>query len=383
MHGAPGSSMGKRRRLKLALLCGGRSGEHEVSLVSAACVHRALDPKRYDVYPIIISHRGEWRLAQAPEVTGPMKSGRRDPVVRLGGGMRPRLHVDGRSHPIEPDVFFPVMHGPYGEDGTIQGLLEMCGAPYVGAGVLASAVGMDKIAMKAVFEQAGLNVSPYIGFTSERWRNERIRIEEQILERLDLPCFIKPANSGSSVGITKVKKIEHLARAITEAFRYDRRVVAERAIIGREIECSVIGNARPEASLPGEVRPHREFYDYWDKYIGGRTQLIVPAKLPVETVEQIRSAAIRAYQAVDCEGMARVDFFLEEHGVCGHGKIYVNEINTIPGFTDISMFSKMWASSGLSYPKLLDRLVDLAFDRHRRRSKLSTVWKQGAKLVRS
>ncbi|MEW6369151.1 MAG: D-alanine--D-alanine ligase family protein [Acidobacteriota bacterium] len=371
--------MGRVNRLTVGLVCGGRSGEHEVSLVSGASVYRALDPRRYRVIPIVISHEGRWHLVQPPSETGPFLLRPTDPEVLLAAGPRPVLRVRRRGRYVTHavDLFFPVLHGPYGEDGTIQGLFEMCGAAYVGAGVLGSAIGMDKLVMKAMFEKAQLSVAPYVGFTTEEWRRDRIRIEERILRELGLPCFIKPANSGSSVGITKVKEVDDLASAITEAFRFDRKVVAEKAVVGKEIECSVLGNARPEASLPGEVIPSREFYDYQDKYLGGQTRFVLPAGVSAELTEAIRRAAIAAYRAADCSGMARVDFFLGADGV-----LYVNEINTIPGFTNISMYPKMWQTSGVPYARLLDRLIRLAVARFREKSRLRTVWKQGKSLVK-
>ncbi len=372
-----------RKRLTVGLVCGGRSGEHEVSLVSAASVYRALDPHSYRVIPIAISQDGSWRLAQPPAAQGPILLRGSDPRLILSPGPKPRLciHKGGKDTMIGIDVFFPVLHGPYGEDGTIQGLFEMCGASYVGAGVLASAIGMDKIAMKAVFETAGLNVAPYVGFTITEWKKNRIPIEERIIGELDLPCFIKPGNSGSSVGISKVKTVEELGEAVTEAFRFDRKVIAERTIVGQEIECSVLGNDEPIASLPGEVIPCHEFYDYWDKYIGGRTQLIIPADLPKETITVVREAAIRAYRALDCAGMARVDFFLAHGDASPSKRLYINEINTIPGFTDISMYPKLWAATGIPYPRLLDRLIDLACKRNREKLRLKTTWKQGTILA--
>ena len=372
--------MSRVSRLTVGLVCGGRSGEHEVSLVSGASVYRALDPRRYRVIPIVISHQGRWHLVQPPGDDAAFLLRSTDPEVLLAAGPRPLLRVPrggGRYVTRAVDAFFPVLHGPYGEDGTIQGLFEMCGAPYVGAGVLGSAIGMDKVAMKAIFEKAHLNVAPYVGFTTEEWRRDRIRIEERILRELGLPCFIKPANSGSSVGITKVKDVDDLAPAIITALRFDRKVVAEKAIVGKEIECSVLGNAEPEASLPGEVIPSREFYDYHDKYLGGQTRFVLPAAVPAETTEAIRKAAIAAYRATDCSGMARVDFFLDADGV-----LYVNEINTIPGFTNISMYPKMWQTSGIPYAKLLDRLIRLAIARFKDRSRLKTTWRQGESLVK-
>ncbi len=376
--------MTHRGKLTVGLVCGGRSGEHEVSLLSAASVYRAFDPRRYRVVPIGIDQDGTWRMVHPPGEVGPIRLRRGDPEVVLAPGRRPRIRYrhHGRETVIDIDVFFPVLHGPYGEDGTIQGLFEMCGAPYAGAGVLASSVGMDKIAMKAVFEKARLTVAPYVGFTVEDWKHRRIQIEEQVLETLDLPCFIKPSNSGSSVGISKVKKIEQLGAAITEAFRYDRKVLAERAVIGKEIECSVLGNDNPRASLPGEVIPSREYYDYWDKYIGGKTKFKIPADLPGDTVARVQEAAVAAYRAVDCSGMARVDFFLEPADAVHHERLYVNEINTIPGFTNISMYPKLWEVSGLSYKELIDELIDLALRRFAQKSKLRTTCQQGRKLLK-
>jgi len=374
-----------RKKLTVGLVFGGRSGEHEVSLHSAASVYRSLNPSTYRVVPILITHEGNWRLAHAPAENGPFRSRPGDPPVYLSPGSRPQVRYrSGRvEHTIAIDVFFPVLHGPYGEDGTIQGLFEMCGAPYVGAGVLGSAIGMDKATMKALFEKAGLNVAPYLGFTAYEWKRNRIAIEEHVLGELDLPCFVKPGNSGSSVGITKVTSIEELGRAITEAFRYDRRVVAERAITGREIECSVLGNEAPQASTPGEVIPYREFYDYWDKYIGGKTQFHVPAELTHEEIETVQDAAVRAYRAVDCAGMARVDFFLSEGEAAAERRLYVNEINTIPGFTTISMYPKLWAISGVPYSRLLDRLIELALRAFAAKSRLRTHWREGGALTRT
>lgn len=315
-------------KLRVAVLYGGRSGEHEVSLQSAEAVMAALDPDKYEVRRFFIDKEGRWRP----------------------GPILPDPHAD---HGI--DVAFPVLHGTFGEDGTIQGLLELAGLPYVGAGVLASAAAMDKDIMKRLCRERGLPVVEYLAV--RRDEADAGEIEKQ----LGLPVFVKPANLGSSVGISKARTTGELARALDVAAQYDRKIVVERAIQGRELECAVIGNAAPEASLPCEILPSKEFYDYEDKYLRNQARFQLPAELPPEVTEEVRRLAVECYQAVECEGMARVDFFLES----GTGRLYVNEINTIPGFTAISMFPRMWGASGLEFPKLVDRLIELALERHR------------------
>jgi D-alanine-D-alanine ligase len=265
------------------------------------------------------------------------------------------------------DVVFPLLHGPFGEDGTVQGLLELAGVPYVGAGVLASAVGMDKAVAKLLFKAAGLRVSPYVVVGERDWAEDTESVAAQV-EALGSRVFVKPANLGSSVGITKVRDPGTLASALDEAFRYDTKAVVEASVEGaREIECAVLGNDEPVASLPGEVDPGGEFYDYASKYLDEGSRLIIPAKLPQETIDEIQRQAVAAFRAIDCSGMARVDFFLREPA-----EIVINEINTIPGFTSISMYPKMWEASGISYPELLDRLIELALQRHRTRSGKAT-----------
>jgi D-alanine-D-alanine ligase len=260
------------------------------------------------------------------------------------------------------DVVFPVLHGPRGEDGTVQGLLELARVPYVGAGVLGSAVGMDKIMMKGAFQQAGLPVCRWLPVTRQQWRRDPFGVQERVASELDFPCFVKPANLGSSVGISKVHGPEELPLALDLAAGYDRRLIVEQGIDAREVECSVLGNDEPRASVVGEIVPHREFYDYEAKYTDGQSDLIIPADIPPETAEQARAMACRAFLAIDAAGLARVDFFLER----ATGRLLVNEINTIPGFTRWSMYPKLWEASGLAYPALLDELIRLALERHGR-----------------
>ena len=359
-----------RERLRVAVVYGGRSGEHEVSLRSAAAVISHLDAQRYEVVPVAIDKEGRWRTG--PDSLDVLDRAQRDlaPIPPHGfevtlvadptrGGLVP---LDG-GPPIPVDVVFPVLHGTYGEDGTIQGLLELAGLPYVGAGVLASAVGMDKAAMKSIFRDAGIPVC--------RWLVARVGAEpvtaiaRRVEAELGFPCFVKPANLGSSVGITKVKQPARLADALAEAGAYDAKVVIEAAVRGREFECAVLGNEEPEASVIGELVPSREFYDYADKYVENGARVLIPGPLPDTTAAAMRAMAIRTFQAIDCAGLARVDFFLEQ----GTDRILVNEINTMPGFTAISMYPKLWEASGLPFSGLLDRLIALACDRHSARSR--------------
>jgi D-alanine-D-alanine ligase len=349
------------KRLTVALLFGGRSGEHEVSLRSAASVAQAL-LETHDVRPVLIDKSGRWLLQADVE---PRPSGGTPvslaPMPDEKGRLR-RL-PDG-AEIARPDVFFPMLHGTFGEDGTIQGLFELAGVPYVGAGVAASAAAMDKEIMKALFAHAGL--------PQGAWRVLRGRdaaAEGDLLRELGLPLFVKPANLGSSVAVTKVKAEGDLDRALDAAFAYDAKVILEKAIDARELEVSVMGNDRPEASLPGEIIPDREFYDYDSKYSAeSRTELVLPARLPEATTAEIRELAVAAFRAVTARGYARVDFFLERTTE----RLLVNEINTIPGFTSISMFPKLWELSGVAYPDLLQRLVDLALEHHEARRRLRT-----------
>jgi D-alanine-D-alanine ligase len=313
-------------KLRVAVLYGGRSGEHEVSLNSAESIIKALDPAKYDVQRILISKEGRWQ----PRAISPEPGGNPD-----------------------IDLVFPVLHGTFGEDGTVQGLLELAGLPYVGAGVLASAVSMDKDAMKRLCAATGLPVVEY--FVHDWLQPAAIPFA--------FPIFVKPANLGSSVGISKVKSAEEFDPAIKFAAEFDRKIIVERGIVGREFECSVLGNEDPEASVPCEILPSRDFYDYEDKYLLNKAQTVLPADLSTEQTSAIRRLAVACYRAVGCEGMARVDFLLET----ATGKFFINEINTIPGFTSISMYPKMWEASGIPFPALIDRLIELAMQRHNAR----------------
>jgi D-alanine-D-alanine ligase len=337
----------------IALLFGGRSAEHEVSILSAAAVFDQLDRSRYDVVCLYIARDGRWKQVVSP----------RTPLSRLRRGpFRPFLPWQaGAVHPLRADLYFPVLHGPYGEDGTIQGLLEMADVPYVGPGVLASAAGMDKDVMKQLFQARGLLVSPWIVVREPEWRMDRAAVLRRVRASFKPPYFVKPANLGSSVGISKVRRHSEAAAALSLALRYDRKVLVERGITGREIECAVLGNDEPTASLPGEVFPANDFYDYRDKYIDGKTRFGIPANLPPDVAAKVRRQAVTAFQACGAEGLSRVDFFLEK-GSCD---LYVNEINTLPGFTAISMYPKLWGVTGIPYAKLLDRLIRLGFERHR------------------
>jgi D-alanine-D-alanine ligase len=352
--------MGKRTRL--VVLFGGQSAEHEVSCVSALHVLHAADPAQYDVVPIGITREGRWVDSA-------------DAIAALGAGAPALPSPDDSDGPeldplpavVGPDdvVVFPLVHGPMGEDGTVQGLLELGGVPYIGAGVLASSLCMDKAAAKDVLAQRGL---PQARWLSAREPDVDAAFTDRVESELGLPVFVKPANLGSSVGITKAHDRKELTAALAEALRYDEYVVVEEAINGREIEVAVLGNESPHASVPGEIVPSHEFYDFDDKYIDGASELLVPAPLSADAADEVRALAIAAYKALRVDGMARVDFFYDEDG----RGFLVNELNTIPGFTPISMYPKLWEASGLSYPELVDELVRLAKQRHARRARFDT-----------
>jgi D-alanine-D-alanine ligase len=355
--------MVKKRRV--ALLFGGRSAEHEVSLVSAASVYKNLDQKKYDVSSVYINKQGSWRCVSSPLLSPQeLRKGKFFPFLPWGaeGGPFPSL---------DADIYFPALHGPCGEDGTIQGLFEMADVPFVGAAVLGSAISMDKAVAKCLFKIKKLPVVKHLVFSESSWVKQPEKVLEQISENTSLPFFIKPANLGSSIGITKVKNFDETGQALRTAFLYDAKVLVEEAILGREIECSVLGNAYPRASLPGEIFPYREFYDYRDKYEEGKTSFGIPADLSPEITQEIQRLAIEAFTAVDCSGMARVDFFLQNRP----RKIFLNEINTIPGFTEISMYPKLWEVSGLPYPRLLDELINLGFERHQNKKRKGVLFK--------
>ncbi|HXG41772.1 MAG TPA: D-alanine--D-alanine ligase family protein [Dehalococcoidia bacterium] len=346
-------------RLRVAVLFGGRSAEHEVSVVSAQGVLANMDPDRFQPLPFGVTRQGVWLTPRETEEAlkaVPLNSYRPLPSVE---GAVPPLRPQVLSALLQADVVFPLIHGPHGEDGTVQGLLELLGLPYVGAGVAASAVGMDKALMKALFRQAGLPTTDFLVVSRARWQREPQAVEAEIREDLGLPCFVKPANLGSSVGISKVKDWRDLPQALAEAFRYDHKALVEKAVAGREIEVAVLGNHEPIASPPGEVVPHREFYDYRAKYLEEGTRLVAPVALSPALERRLQEMAIAAFKAIDCAGMARVDFFL-----VGEEPI-VNEINTIPGFTPISMYPRLWEAAGLSYRDLITRLIELGLERHR------------------
>jgi D-alanine-D-alanine ligase len=359
--------MAENKRLRVGVIFGGRSGEHEVSLASAASVIRALDPEKYEAVPIGIAKDGRWFIGTPAQKMLPdvLRQGHRvmlsaDPSV---GALLPLEERAAGSQRV--DVIFPVLHGTFGEDGTVQGLLDLAGLPYVGSGVIGSAVGMDKDMAKRLFLQAGLPVGDFLAILRSEWEKGRERVLKAVAKKFRFPLFVKPATLGSSVGMTKVHKREELPAALDLAAEFAQKLLVERNIRGREIEVSVLGNDQPDASVPGEIIPHREFYDYTAKYLEEGTRLDIPAKLTKTQVQRFQEYAVRAFRCLECRGMARVDFFLEKPS----GRIYLNEINTIPGFTSISMYPKLWEASGIPYRDLIDRLIQLAVTEHREKQR--------------
>jgi D-alanine-D-alanine ligase len=369
---------GMEKRITIGIIFGGRSGEHEVSLVSAQGVMGAIDRDKYDVLPIGITKDGHWLISGDPMKalsSGEMAATSRaallpEPshqgLIRLEGQERGQKLTAVRAG--ELDVIFPVLHGPYGEDGTVQGLLELAGIPYVGAGVTASAVGMDKALFKDVMRAHGLPIVRHLVLKRKHWQAMPEEAVARIEAEIGYDCFVKPANLGSSVGISKACNRAQLRSALDEAARFDRKLLIEEAVDAREIEVSVLGNDEPITSLPGEIIPCNDFYDYAAKYLDDESELLIPAPIPPEVAERVRQLAAQAYQAIDCAGMARADFLLDRHT----DALYVNEVNTIPGFTPISMYSKLWEASGVSYPDLIDRLIQLALERHADKSQSAT-----------
>ena len=394
------------KKLRIGVLFGGRSGEHEVSLLSAASVVNAIDKNKYEVVPIGITKEGRWLTAEHAEnlllgnaadksvrsTQAHLRAGDPDATpgaallaqgesvvvppepVHRQSGLVPFQSDAGLTRrasdrAINVDVIFPVLHGTFGEDGTIQGLLELADIPYVGAGVLGSAAGMDKDIMKSLFRASGLPIVKHVTILRGDWEAEAKKAEKLVERNLKYPVFVKPANLGSSVGISKAHNRKELGPAIYEAAKFDRKIVIEEGVGGkkkaREIECSVLGNDRPQASVPGEIVPGKEFYDYTAKYLDEGSELVIPAKLSNSETKKVQELAIRAFQAVDCSGLARVDFLMAPKT----RKIYVNEINTMPGFTAISMYPKLWAASGVSYPELIERLINLGLERHEEKKK--------------
>lgn len=363
------------KKINVGILFGGKSTEHEVSLQSAKNIIDAIDREKYNVTLIGIDKAGSWHLNEGSQFLlnshDPkqiaLKQSDKAVVLAPGNADRQLLSPGGGYAGEKLDVIFPVLHGAYGEDGTVQGLLKLADIPFVGAGVLGSAIGMDKDVAKRLLRDAGVPVAKF--FTFQHWQKDRIDYQE-ITRELGEPLFVKPANAGSSVGVSKVKNAAQFAAAVEAAFAYDRKILVEECICGREVECAVLGNDRPTASAVGEIIAQQEFYSYEAKYIDENGALLeIPAKLPPETVSAIQAAAIHAYRVLCCEGMARVDFFLTPDN-----RVLVNEINTIPGFTKISMYPKLWEISGLAYPDLIDRLIQLALQRHSEEQKLQTAF---------
>jgi D-alanine-D-alanine ligase len=388
-------------KLRVGILFGGRSGEHEVSLLSAASVLNAIDKDKYEVVPIGITKEGRWLTAEHAENLLQGKAAKPAQTLRAGDPESTpgaALLAQGESVVVPPepvhrqsglvpfqtdsalrraadrainvDVIFPVLHGTFGEDGTIQGLLELADIPYVGAGVLGSAAGMDKDIMKSLFIAAGIPIVKHVTILRSAWEREPKKVQKLVETKLKYPVFVKPANLGSSVGISKAHDRKQLGPAIVEAAKFDRKIVIEQGVGGnknkaREIECAILGNDDPIASIPGEIVPIEEFYDYNAKYLAAGSELIIPAKLTKSETKKVQALAIQAFIAVDCSGLARVDFLMDAKT----RKIYLNEINTMPGFTSISMYPKLWAASGLSYPDLIDRLIQLGMERHKDKKK--------------
>ena len=364
------------KKIRVGLIFGGRSGEHEVSLASAQALMENLDPDKYEAVPIGISKAGSWLLGTAPaqlhaaeqnaqptaaetaqpaNTTSVTLTG--DPTVRRLIPVQNGAELDDDG---ALDVIFPVLHGTYGEDGALQGLLEMANMPYVGCGVLGSALGMDKEKMKMVFQSVGLPVAEYLVYRRNEWERSPEQIMDAIEARLGYPTFVKPVNLGSSVGINKARNRAELEHAINVAAEYDRKIIIERGLNCREFECAILGNDEPIASVVGEIIPSGEFYDYNAKYIDNKSHIVIPADLPQATAEEIRRQAVQAFLALDLSGLSRVDFFLEKET----NQVYINEVNTLPGFTEVSMYPKLWAASGIPYAELLDRLIELAIERH-------------------
>jgi D-alanine-D-alanine ligase len=373
------------KKLRIGVIFGGRSGEHEVSVRSAGSVIEAIDKSKYEVVPVAITKEGKW-LAPGeathllPEST---RSLLQTEIVKNTGDVAilgdpshqglVSLDINGRPRSAQPlDVVFPILHGPCGEDGTIQGLLEMANVPYVGCGVLASSCGMDKVAMKSLFREAGLPICDYLYFLRSEFEREPEKVLRRIVRHIGFPAFVKPANLGSSVGVSRANDKASLTRAIELASRYDRKVIVEELVDAREIECAVVGNDDPQASLPGEYVMHDEaarFLDYTEKYSStGHVEFVVPARISKAKARKIQTMAIEAFKSIDGSGLSRVDFFLRRD----NGKLLVNEINTLPGLTDVSGFPKMWEASGISFPGLIDQLIELAIERHRERARNET-----------
>jgi D-alanine-D-alanine ligase len=349
-------------KTKLGLVYGGKSAEHKVSIRTAMAVIKALDLSKFDIFPIYITEQGQWvkgnQLFAPVEDVNELELTPENESSQLT--LSPTLFQVGEGEKAEAlDVIFPLLHGPNGEDGTVQGLLELLNLPYVGNGVLASSAGMDKVIMKNVFDQAGLAQVNYVWFIRSEWEKSEENAYVKVEKDIGYPCFVKPANLGSSVGISKCSNREELIKAFREAFQFDRKIIIEQGVTAREIEVAVLGNDEPECSVAGEIVPKTAFYDYKAKYEDGDTALIIPAELSEDVYEMMRDMAVKAFKALDCSGLVRADFFLTKEG-----KLVINEVNTMPGFTPVSMFPLLWKQSGIDYPQLIERLVQLGLERH-------------------
>ncbi|BDG49038.1 MULTISPECIES: D-alanine--D-alanine ligase [Parageobacillus] len=363
-------------KTRVGILYGGKSPEHNVSLSTAMAVMNAIDKNKFDVIPIYITTEGQWikgeRLTgQVTEIKQLQFQSEARAIIPVALNQTPAAVNGKKQEEAAVDVIFPLLHGPNGEDGTVQGLLELLNIPYVGNGVLASAVGMDKVVMKNLFAHAGLRQAKYVWFTKREWSKNEEAAYDKVEQALGYPCFVKPANAGSSVGITKCKRRDDLKAAFVEAFKYDRKIIVEEAVVGREIEIGVIGNDDPICSVVGEIVPKKEFYDYQAKYEDDDTELIIPADVTSEQYETIKQMAVTAFKALDLSGLVRADFFLTEDG-----EVYINEINTMPGFTPYSMFPLLWKHSGISYPELIERLVQLAIERHEEKQTITYTFEK-------
>ncbi|MFA6305502.1 MAG: D-alanine--D-alanine ligase family protein [Candidatus Gracilibacteria bacterium] len=344
------------KKIKVGVIFGGQSGEHEVSLVSAAGVISAMSPEKYDIVEIGITIEGMWLTGEHC-----LEAFKKHDFKNLK-----EITLSTNPKKIPFDIVFPVLHGPYGEDGTIQGLFDILHIPYVGCGVLASSTAMDKLQTKALWEAAGLKVVPYVGFNRKAWEKESAKIVKEIEEKVGFPLFVKPANMGSSVGISKVKVLADLKKAVDLACEFDRRILVEKGLRVREIECAVLGNDDVVASPVGEIIVGGEFYDFYDKYVNGVSKTEVPAKLDKKVAQEIQGVSVKAYKLLDCSGLARVDLFID----LDCGDIYLNEINTMPGFTPISMYPKMMEACGIKYSDLIDKLISLGFERFEEKQKI-------------
>jgi D-alanine-D-alanine ligase len=356
-------------RTKLGLLYGGKSAEHKVSMQTAMAVIKALDLEKFDIHPIYITTEGQW--VRGPQLMGPVENVKALEFNAEESQSKTALAVfnsAGDQESQELDVIFPLLHGPNGEDGTVQGLLELLNLPYVGNGVLASAAGMDKVFMKNIFAQAGLAQVAYVSFIRSEWEKEKEKSYLLVEEKLGYPCFVKPANLGSSVGISKCSNREELEKAFIDAFQFDRKIIIEEGVVAREIEVGILGNDDPECSVAGEIIPKKEFYDYKAKYEDGDTALVIPAEISEDIYEEMKEMAIKAYKALDCSGLVRADFFLTKEG-----KLLINEVNTMPGFTPFSMFPLLWKHTGVEYPELIKKLVDLATERHSEKQNIKHI----------